>query len=70
MRVTLNGRDMTERVEKLEQREQQYFEIIKTSVVYIIGAVLVFCLPGIIYAVTGLDLGIGKSVVDAYQSLR
>jgi|GEM_PF-6889961 len=70
MRVTLNGRDMAERVSKLEQRELQYFEVIKTAVVYIVGAVIVFCLPGVIYAVTGLDISIGKSVADAYQSLR
>jgi endonuclease V-like protein UPF0215 family len=46
VKVTINGRDMNERVEELAKREQQYFEVIKTAGFIIVGSVVLrlYCL--------------------------
>jgi hypothetical protein len=45
MRVIINGRVLSERVEELEQREQEYFKVVsrtKRSLILVIGAFIVY----------------------------
>jgi predicted N-acetyltransferase YhbS len=59
---------MNERVEELAEREQQYFEVIKTAGFVIVGSVVFVCLSLVLHYVAGglIDLG-PNSVVDAFK---
>ncbi|WEK53300.1 MAG: hypothetical protein P0Y55_11950 [Candidatus Cohnella colombiensis] len=69
MKVTINGRDMTERMFDLEQRENQYFELIKTAAIFVAGALLIVCLPSMFHTIADVFTGFGKDIITAYQSI-
>lgn len=70
MRVTINGRDINERMITLEQQELRYFEIIKSAACIIVGTFLIICLPGVFHIITDLPVGFGAHVIDAFKSFR
>lgn len=71
MKVTVNGRDLKERVEALAEQEQRYFEVIKTAGVVIAGAIVFVCLSFVLHYATGGLVNFGpNSVVNAFKSLR
>jgi hypothetical protein len=73
MRVLINGKDLTERVEELEQREQHYFEIIdlaKKAIIIIIGAFIILHIPDLLDIPTYVLHHIRPNVVDGFAQIR
>ncbi|MFC5528453.1 hypothetical protein [Cohnella yongneupensis] len=70
MKVMINGRELQERMESLGQREQSYFEVIKTAAIFIAGALLIICLPGVVDAIADVLDRFGPHIVHAYRAIR
>ncbi|MGM0882577.1 MAG: hypothetical protein ACQEXQ_16240 [Bacillota bacterium] len=71
MKIKVNGLDLTERTVSLGEREKHYFEVIKSAVYFIIGAVAIICLPGVLHIVAGLPIDFGADrIVDAFKILH
>jgi hypothetical protein len=70
MKVMINGRELTERVQHLEQQERNFMDLIGTAAVFCAGALLALCLPGIFDAITDLFTSVGPHILDAYHSIR
>lgn len=71
MKVTINGRDLAERVDVLGKQEQHYFEVVKSAIYLIVGAFIVICLPTVLHLITFVpfDLGAG-GISNAFKILR
>jgi len=65
LKVTINGK----RVEDLERKELHYYEVIKSSIYIIAGALAIVCLPGLLDIIAGLNIGADR-VVDAFKMLQ
>lgn len=71
MKVTMNGRDLNERVETLERREEHYFEVIQSAVYFIVGIVMFVCLSSLLHLTTGIPVDFGADrIIDAFKSHR
>ncbi|MGG1638252.1 hypothetical protein [Paenibacillus sp. NRS-1760] len=71
MRVIVNGRDLTERTESLGEKEKHYFEVIKSAVYCIVGAIAIICLPGVFHFIASLPIDFGAdSVINSFKILR
>lgn len=71
MKVTMNGRDLRERMDLLAQREEQCFKVVESAGVVVIGVVVLVCLSFLLDYITGGLLDIGpNSVIDTFKALR
>lgn len=56
---------------KLSRRRGRIcFEIAKTAAWFVVGFVVIMCLPSVVYVHSVLPVGFGKALISVTQSLR
>lgn len=71
MKVTMNGRDLRERMDLLAQREEQCFKVVESAGVVVIGVIVLVCLSFLLDYFTGISIDHSPNrIIDAFKALR
>jgi hypothetical protein len=71
MKITMNGRDLKERMDTLGQQELRYFEEVKSTGLMVIGAIVFICIAGVLHYFTGVPLDFGADhIINAFKTVR
>jgi hypothetical protein len=71
MKITMNGRDLKERMDTLGQQELRYFEEVKSTGLMVIGAFVFICIAGVLHYFTGVPLDFGADhIINAFKTVR
>lgn len=71
MKITINGKNIQERIEALEQQELRYYEEIKSTGIVVVGYLVFVCIAGILHFVAGIPLDFGADhIINAFKMVR